>query len=425
LTSDQPDEAHQQAQVVSKKVSSSLFKVEALTSDQPDEDELRRAEFERLVLQNPEKVDLIQIWCDYIQWIAQRFPGTDEVTKLLARACYALAGHERHKADVRHLRLWVRHAAHLSQPQSVFDFIEEHGIGILHALRYEASAASLEKQRRFPEAEAEYTLGLQRGAEPRDRLESRYEEFQHRMRKRAAREERQQKRDTQRHPLDDVSQTQTNQPPLAPFSCAASLAQQRQRCFRDSVAGGTMQGREEAQNQSEVTDEVSLAFALASSPSEPGQPRRCSWQRDVQDSCRRASVASTAGMTQELTTSGVRALLAGDSSVRLSRNSFAFDFEEQTCTMELAKREVLDILAHDPDHVCESSSLKPLVRVRDPTFGELTPSLRSDEKNIFQGSAFEIFEDGPADGEQDFECKSRSSLIPIWDDNEFDAAIGI
>ena len=30
---------------------------------------------------------------------------------------YALAGDERHRDDIRHLRLWIRHAAHISEAE--------------------------------------------------------------------------------------------------------------------------------------------------------------------------------------------------------------------------------------------------------------------------------------------------------------------
>ena len=78
----------------------------------------------------------VGLWCEYVQWVEQHFPKTDQEANILARACdwnalrwkvdtnkcqlrdrgYSLTGDPALKDDIRYLRLWVRHAALLPDP---------------------------------------------------------------------------------------------------------------------------------------------------------------------------------------------------------------------------------------------------------------------------------------------------------------------
>lgn len=87
-------------------------------------------------------------------------------------------------ADVRLLRLWVRFADTQQDPLRVFQSLQDHGIGLGHALLYEAWAVTLERKHSlFPEADAIYCFGIEQNAEPIERLRRRHSEFKERMRK--------------------------------------------------------------------------------------------------------------------------------------------------------------------------------------------------------------------------------------------------
>lgn len=116
--------------------------------------------------------DLVQVWCNYVNWSTSQEPAAlnNRPNVILSRACYALASDVRYRNDPRHLRLWVRHAKRLPQPQKVFQFLESEGIGATQALLYEAWATSLYKQGKFKDVEAVCECGLARNVQPQERL---------------------------------------------------------------------------------------------------------------------------------------------------------------------------------------------------------------------------------------------------------------
>jgi len=359
-----------------------------------DENDWMRVEFERRLKWD---ADIVGTWCEYIRWAG----GVSSREELLRRACHALSEDSSHGDDVRLLRLWIRHAGHLGEPLSVFERLEREGIGLSYALRYEAEAAALERKHHFEEAEARYLLGLQRKAEPFDRLERSLEEFHARMQKRASRKQKQaSKRKSQQASPSEAS------PPAEGTGEEASsrgvlfeepLVQQSVLVPVDGFRGelhGTRarqaepnlepsdddlkdhQRADEDQQQDDTSvEEIQAALVLArfkqdlehheaSTPSS-GYPSASATQRRI-------------SVTQEVTTSGVRALL-GDvvgrrSSVsRRSSVGSVVDFEDPTYTTELEKRELLEMLAHHdtgPSH----GELKPLLRVHDRGLDQALPS---------------------------------------------------
>jgi len=130
--------------------------------------------------------DLLKVWAEYIQW-ARCLPESDQ-EGLLRRACNRLVSDKRLHQDIRFLRLWVSFAEKNTKPAEVLGNLEARGIGTQHALLFEALANSLEvKDRNFEAAASAYQRGIDAGAQPQERLQARRNEFNDRMRKRAAR----------------------------------------------------------------------------------------------------------------------------------------------------------------------------------------------------------------------------------------------
>ena len=98
------------------------------------------------------------------------------------------AGDARLQREV--LRLCVQHADLVDSAGQLFEALEERGVGLREALFYEAYALHLEKCRSHAEAEAVYELGIQRAAQPLQRLEGAFQGFQGRMVKRRERDSR-------------------------------------------------------------------------------------------------------------------------------------------------------------------------------------------------------------------------------------------
>ena len=168
----------------------------------------------------------------------------------------------------------------------------------------------------------------------------------------------------------------------------------------------------------------------AARPAERHAERPAEWPAAEKSTDRHTSRASRASVvaateytaTQELTTSGIRALVSGSRrSSRLSGSSSCFD--DPTCTMEVAKREVLDLLAHDPDH--EPGQEAPGWRGGSPCPGGVGQAAPIGARGSpAPAPAFEIFEEelglgdlgdlgfsGPLSGEREREGK-RPGLLP-------------
>lgn len=371
--------------------------------EQSSEEDLVREDFERR-LQSGEG-DVVAMWCEYVQWVSQRAPKSAEESTVLRRACTSLVAHAQHRDDIRYLRLWVRRAACEAEPHDIFNLLEQHGIGTRHALRYEAVAAELERKHRFPEAEAQYTLGLEVGAEPLDRLQNRFKEFQHRMQKRAARkqcartskvlgEAGVQSRTTETQLRPEVQQVQIH---------AQAPDHQPPPKMPDPLGGCSQALLEDVSWEEEQAARVRAR--LGQSPADVPRPQVELLDGDV-------ACFESDNRTQELTTSGVLALLGDDAAGTRSsrRSSAASGFfgagEDVTYTTELAKREVLELLAHDPVHRSrrsrgnDGSALQPLIHVGVSDSQARSSPLCSQlsGRNPASSPAFEIFEESDSEG---------------------------
>lgn len=358
--------------------------------------------------------DLVRVWCEYVQWTAENKQSDDELS-VLARACYALAGDAKHQNDIRHLRLWVRHAAHISEAEKVFDFLEAEGIGRQHALLYEAWAAHLERQRHFAEAQERYQLGLQRKAEPQERLQSRYQEFQRRMCKRAARKGPKQPRPSRSarssEPLEVPAKARNarHPPAVEPALATAATAATEHFAVHEDTALQPCEDEEELPVHDQVfipiptrtldvEVELPATQRLLRNEEVPAAPRvlarigtaewkagsawpRMSGRRSSQASERSESRASLHSGNVTSDTVGLRSLLAG------GRSSSCEIFEDPTYTAELAQREILALFATDTE-----AAAVPRGALRRGTGGWGNRDAREASPRR-PSSAFEIFEE--------------------------------
>jgi len=131
--------------------------------------------------------DAVSVWSEYARWMADHQPKD----KLLVaeRACEALTSDVRCHGDIRLLRLWCRFALLQTKVEhcSIFEFLEKRGIGTRHALLYEAWATALEAKQLFVQAESVFRKGVERGAEPVERLRGHLSDFQWRQAKHRSR----------------------------------------------------------------------------------------------------------------------------------------------------------------------------------------------------------------------------------------------
>lgn len=148
------------------------------------------AAFERDVAILDKLDDPLNVFERYYQQLLQTQPSTDahagstpagqpSLTRLLERATQAFVDDRRYRNDPRYLRLWLDYARRCREPEDIYAFLAMRGIAAELAGYYEEYAAYLEG-RGDPKALLILSTGVERGAQPLERLRQRLTEYQQR-----------------------------------------------------------------------------------------------------------------------------------------------------------------------------------------------------------------------------------------------------
>ncbi|KAM5235446.1 mitotic checkpoint serine/threonine-protein kinase BUB1 beta [Ctenodactylus gundi] len=128
--------------------------------------------------------DPLDVWDRYINWTEQSFPqGGKEsnMAALLERAIEALQGEKRYYSDPRFLSLWLKLGHLCSEPLDMYSYLYNQGIGVSLAQFYISWAEEYEARENFKKADSVFQEGIQRQAEPLERLQSQHRQFQARV----------------------------------------------------------------------------------------------------------------------------------------------------------------------------------------------------------------------------------------------------
>ncbi|XP_075386984.1 mitotic checkpoint serine/threonine-protein kinase BUB1 beta isoform X2 [Tenrec ecaudatus] len=128
--------------------------------------------------------DPLDVWDRYINWTEQNYPqGGKEsnMSVLLERAVEALQGEKRYYSDPRFLNLWLKLGNLCNEPLDMYSYLHSQGIGVSLAQLYISWAEVYEARENFKKADAKFQEGLQRKAEPLERLQSHHRRFQARV----------------------------------------------------------------------------------------------------------------------------------------------------------------------------------------------------------------------------------------------------
>ncbi|OZJ04382.1 hypothetical protein BZG36_02402 [Bifiguratus adelaidae] len=106
-----------------------------------------------------------------------------KVARVAEETAVKLLNDPRYKRDPRYLQVWLYFAEHATIPKpEIFDFLFSNDIGVASALLYEQYALALEEaDTEFEEVIAIYLRGIDRRAQPLDRLVSSYKSYCERM----------------------------------------------------------------------------------------------------------------------------------------------------------------------------------------------------------------------------------------------------
>ncbi|KAF2973624.1 hypothetical protein EK904_008777, partial [Melospiza melodia maxima] len=128
--------------------------------------------------------DPLDVWERYIKWIEQAFPGGGKdgnLAALLERAVQALHGQQRYYKDPRYLNLWLKFGDCCNEPLDLYSYLWSQEIGTTLAALYITWAEALEARGSFRKADLIFQQGLQRKAEPLDKLQAHHKQFQARV----------------------------------------------------------------------------------------------------------------------------------------------------------------------------------------------------------------------------------------------------
>nr|XP_031360823.1 mitotic checkpoint serine/threonine-protein kinase BUB1 beta [Lonchura striata domestica] len=128
--------------------------------------------------------DPLDVWERYIKWTEQAFPGGGKdgnLAAVLERAVQALHGQQRYYKDPRYLNLWLKFSDCCNEPLDLYGYLHSQEIGTTLAPLYITWAEALEARGSFRKADLIFQEGLQRKAEPLDKLQAHHKQFQARV----------------------------------------------------------------------------------------------------------------------------------------------------------------------------------------------------------------------------------------------------
>ncbi|KGL99210.1 Mitotic checkpoint serine/threonine-protein kinase BUB1 beta, partial [Charadrius vociferus] len=128
--------------------------------------------------------DPLDVWDRYIKWTEQTFPQGGKESNLAAileRAVKALNEQRQYYKDPRYLNLWLKFGDLCNEPLDLYSYLHSQEIGTTLALLYITWAEVLEARGSFKKADLVFQEGLQRKAEPLDKLQSHHRQFQTRV----------------------------------------------------------------------------------------------------------------------------------------------------------------------------------------------------------------------------------------------------
>ncbi|NXV38010.1 BUB1B kinase, partial [Rissa tridactyla] len=132
--------------------------------------------------------DPLDVWDRYIKWTEQTFPQGGKESNLAAileRAVKALNEQRQYYKDPRYLNLWLKFGNLCNEPLDLYSYLHSQEIGTTLALLYITWAEVLEARGSFKKADLIFQEGLQRKAEPLDKLQSHHRQFQTRVSRQA------------------------------------------------------------------------------------------------------------------------------------------------------------------------------------------------------------------------------------------------
>lgn len=157
----------------------------AYNSDQHEREQQRKQGHEAF-LQEIETIDdlddPLDVYIRYIHWTEANYPQghnqESDLRGLLEETTARFEKHTQYKNDARYLRCWIQYIQYADQPKQVYRELMNKGIGQDLALFYETYGDYLERCGEMDEASRIFKMGIEREAQPLNRLRRHQEAFE-------------------------------------------------------------------------------------------------------------------------------------------------------------------------------------------------------------------------------------------------------
>lgn len=113
----------------------------------------------------------------YLYLQSHQLPSDPAIIELLDLATRQFVEDKRYRNDPRYLRLWLAYARLVSDPNDVYAFLPTRGIAVELSAYYEEYANFLEGTEQLERAQSVLRKGVERGAQPLERLRRHLNEF--------------------------------------------------------------------------------------------------------------------------------------------------------------------------------------------------------------------------------------------------------
>lgn len=106
-----------------------------------------KARFEKELEKLEDHDDPLEVYLKQVAWTIETYPEKsigDDLMILLHEAANRFKSEEMYKQDIRYLNIWTEYAQWVEEPEEIFTFLFQQGIGTTSALLYQKYASFLE-----------------------------------------------------------------------------------------------------------------------------------------------------------------------------------------------------------------------------------------------------------------------------------------
>lgn len=121
--------------------------------------------------------DPLSVFDQYYSHLLSTHADAVTLTRILERATQMFVDDRRYRNDPRYLRLWLAYALRCREPEDIYAFLAMRSIASELASYYEEYAAYLERKGEVSKAAAVLRAGVERNAQPQERLHKRWMDF--------------------------------------------------------------------------------------------------------------------------------------------------------------------------------------------------------------------------------------------------------